>query len=372
MKRSDGSVAYKVLYRHNGKQTSATFDNPQARTHFLRNLDAFGPDVAVEILDSSHPDEAPLTLTQYARKHVANLSGIGEATRERYGAFIRRDLARIDLPLDAITPAVVAGWVNGLERAGASGKTIKNKHGFLSGVLEGAVRDGHLSANPCKHTRLPRTLQRDEMTFLTPGEFAVLADAVPAYWRPLVTTLVGTGLRVSEATALQVQDVDLDNGTVRVVRAWKRATDGTGWRLGPPKSKKSRRTVALSTQVRDLLVPLVDGRAPGEFLFTNRAGRPVRLNTWFKGVWQPALKRAHLGKPLRIHDLRHTCASWLIAGGLDLLTVQYTLGHESLTTTSDRYGHLMPERRQAAAAVMTMALAQAFPEIEPPRAVIAS
>ena len=61
----------------------------------------------------------------------------------------------------------------------------------------------------------------------------------------------------------------------------------------------------------------------------------------------------------RIHDLRHTAASWMIAAGLDLVTVQYMMGHESVTTTADLYGHLMPERRRAAADAMAAMLARA-------------
>lgn len=92
-------------------------------------------------------------------------------------------------------------------------------------------------------------------------------------------------------------------------------------------------------------------------------GNAVRANTFRNGVWNPAVERASgkavrrggkapeklLGKEPRIHDLRHTCASWMIAGGVPLPVIQDHLGHESITTTIDLYGHLDRSSMQAAA-----------------------
>ena len=96
------------------------------------------------------------------------------------------------------------------------------------------------------------------------------------------------------------------------------------------------------------------------------AGRPARTTTGGRtkvsslldGV-EPVLERQALAVSPRIHDLRHTAASWMIAAGLDLMSVQYALGHESITTTADRYGHLLPERRAATSATMERMLARA-------------
>jgi integrase len=96
---------------------------------------------------------------------------------------------------------------------------------------------------------------------------------------------------------------------------------------------------------------LVDLIAPG-FLFTNGAGNPVRSQEFFNGGWKPGRERAlaaGLTKSPRVHDLRHTCASWMIAAGVPLPIIQQHLGHESIQTTIGVYGHLDRRSAQVAA-----------------------
>ncbi|MFB9953508.1 tyrosine-type recombinase/integrase [Cellulomonas denverensis] len=158
-------------------------------------------------------------------------------------------------------------WVNALEKAGQSGKTIRNKHGFLSAVMRHAVRAGLVDSNPCEGTRLPRTVS-EPMTFLTPEEYAEFLTYFTPAWQPLVATLFGTGARFSEATALTVADVDLVAGSLSITKAWK----DNGKRIGPPKSRRSVRTLSLAPETVEILRPLVED-APGDrLLFTNALG----------------------------------------------------------------------------------------------------
>jgi integrase len=113
---------------------------------------------------------------------------------------------------------------------GASGKTIANKHGFLSSALNAAVRAGHISSNPAAGQKLPRT-ERADMVCLSREEFAGLLDAVTEPWRPLVEFLVASGSRWGEATALRPGDIDRAKGTVRITRAWKRTYARGGYEL---------------------------------------------------------------------------------------------------------------------------------------------
>ncbi len=120
----------------------------------------------------------------------------------------------------------------------------------------------------------------------------------------------------------------------------------------------------------DILARRVTGMAPEDFVFTNTAGRPWRRNRWHETVWQPALRAANqhnatprpLGKTPRVHDMRHTCASWMIRAGLPLPVIQRHLGHESITTTVDRYGHMEPAHLAMAAGALGAALGAALPE----------
>ena len=405
--RSDGSVAYVARFRLDGKQTTETFDSARERDRFIRNVERMGLERAIALLDELEstgavPDDMP-TLREWAERCIDGLTGVGEATPKRYRAYLRNDLAHMaDLPLDAITEQRVAEWVNAMHRAGASAKTIANKHGFLSGILKEAIPE-HLSANPCRRTgkSLPRTVSDRDMEILDSDEFARLLDHFPEHYRPLVSTLAYTGMRWSEATALQVRDVNLDALTIRIRRAWVKGN--SGWKIGPPKSEAGDRTISIPAQADEILRPLLNGPAD-RLVFRTPSGTPVRHAVFFQYVWQPAVRLANgepaaptildsddaatrkrkirqarrvnawfrnqepatlpLGRHLRIHDLRHTCASWLLGAGVPLSYVQAHLGHESITTTVGTYGHLLPAARQAISGALSAALAQAHPQIE--------
>lgn len=201
------------------------------------------------------------------------------------------------------------------------------------------------------------------MALISHNDFARLLDAVTEHYRPLVALLAGTGLRWGEATALQPEDFDLDghSPTVRVSRAWKKGASGPY--LGAPKSRRGIRTVTLGTSLVELLRPLVEATARGDLVFTSPAGSRVQSQHFAYRVWRPALERAGLDH-LRVHDLRHTHASWLIAAGVSLPVIQRRLGHESIKTTVDVYGHLAPDAHAGAAEAADLAMSSALPQIE--------
>lgn len=376
------STSWQVLFRADGKQKSRTLTTERGAREFAKLVDDLGADEALAILaDRQGASRTTPTLAAWAREHVESLSGVQEGTRARYRAVIDRGLGPLAArPVDAITPAQVARWVNGLERDGLAGKTISNRHGFLSGVMKHAVRDGLTLSNPCEGTRLPKT-ERADMVSLTGEEFAHLLSHVPARAHDLVACLPGTGLRFGEITALQAQDVDPDAATLTVVRAWKYA-EGKGSKavLGPPKTKRSRRTISLPPQVVAILRERIATLEPEALIFTNSAGKPWTRSRFHEGVWQPAVraarsKPAHSGdepacpvpamaKRPRVHDMRHTCASWMIRAGAPMPVVQRHLGHESITTTIDTYSHLEPSQLAAASAALGSALTLALPAIE--------
>jgi integrase len=146
---------------------------------------------------------------------------------------------------------------------GASGKTVANKHGFLYSALNAGVRAGRITSNPAAGQRLP-TSERKDMVCLSREDFVRLLESVTGPRRPLVEFLVASGCRWGEATALRPSDVDREKGTVRITRAWKRTYDRGGYELGPPKTKRSARTINMPKSVLDKL------DYSGEWLFTNR------------------------------------------------------------------------------------------------------
>ena len=351
----DGTTTTAVLYRIGKKQTSKSFDDHKAALRYKDLVDKIGPVEAEKILFAEEGVTLTgLTVTEWITEYIDHLTGIEDATRNRYRTFLTRDIAPLlgALPLTAVNDQAIARWV---QAQPGSGKTIANKHGFLSAALAGAVSAKHIPANPCDGRRLPPK-DSDEMVFLTPEEFAVIRDALPVQWQPLATFLVTTGMRFSEATALQFRDIDAEAGTARISRAWKYTGEATR-KLGPPKSKKSRRTINLSDHAIESAGEL-KGRKPTEFVFTNMIGRPITAQRFHKGGWRPTVVKLEeeLGKLPRPHDLRHSCASWMIAAGVPLPVIQQHLGHESITTTVDRYGHLDRRSAQAASDALTAAL----------------
>lgn len=88
---------------------------------------------------------------------------------------------------------------------------------------------------------------------------------------------------------------------------------------------------------------------PGALVFTSTTGQPLRHGWFYRGVWKPALAEAGLPDDVRIHDLRYTAASLLIAEGVHARAVQAHLGHSSISVTMDRYGHLLPSEFDAIA-----------------------
>lgn len=180
---------------------------------------------------------------------------------------------------------------------------------------------------------------------------------------PRYQLLAGAGLRWGEAAALEVRDITLTGeraGTVSVTKAWK--TGESGPVVGAPKTARSRRTVTLPRALAERIAEHIADAPPrprgpggvGDLLLTNAAGRPIRNWVFHGHTWGPALDALEEAGALRprIHDLRHTHASWLIAAGVPLMVIQRRLGHESIKTTSDRYGHLADDADALAAAAL--------------------
>lgn len=352
----DGTTTFAVLWRDGSKQRSRTFEDGKIAQRFKLDVELDGETVAVERLAAqaatvNGTGASKYTLDTWMDRYITHLTGVHEGTRTEYRQIYKgrwgKALGR--LYLDAVKRDNVAAAQLALSRRGLTAKSIANARGLISAAFDEAVIEGLIDRNPCRGLKLPRTGEdeRREMVCLDYDEFARLYEQIPEQHQPLVLTLVGTGARWGEVTALRVGDVDLKAATIRIVRAWKRLPGGIT--IGPTKTRRSRRTVKLPPELVDELRPLTRGRTGDHLLFTNTGARrdedPVTIGSFRLRTWQPAVDRSKLGddRRPRIHDLRHTHASWLISAGIPLTVIQRRLGHESITTTSDTYGHLLPD-----------------------------
>lgn len=363
--RADGTVSFTVLYRDGPRQSSATFDQASGAKAFMRDVDRHGIDTALRILDARRElDVDHRTVAQQVRAHIDALPAITLGTRRRYEMIARTlEAHRLgNLPLDVVHHNDVAAWVRDLADSGLSGKTISTRQQLLSAAFKRAVKDELMTRNAAHGVKLPRS-ERLEQTFLTGAEFEALLDHIPARYQDLAVTLVSTGLRIGEAAALQVRDVHLGHTPpdLTVSRTWT-ITQGPEKVTGPPKTERGRRTIALPPQAVAVLAPHVTGRPAKAWVFTEDGTQPLKLGRLGE-AWRKAVRVADIGKEPRLHDLRHTHASWMLAAHVPLTELQHRLGHNSIKVTSDTYGHLLPEAQIRAA----YAAAQGFavPQIGP-------
>ncbi len=265
----------------------------------------------------------------------------------RFGEARLRDIRTID----------IEQWISAMHDEGLSASTIRKAHGILSQTLKAAVRSRMLPNNPADGVSLPSG-ERREMLFLTPDQVQRLAEAVPADHATLVYLLAYTGIRQGEATALRRSRVNLLRRELVIAES---ATDVHGSKVfSTPKNGKTR-TVPLPTFLADMLAAHLEDvpPEPDSLLFTNSAGGPMDWANFRRRIWQPSLVAAQLDPKLRIHDLRHTAASILIAQGAHPKVVQEHLGHSSIVITMDRYGHLYPEDRSKVTDALDAAFAAA-------------
>jgi integrase len=313
-------------------------------------------------------------ITTWERTHLPKLA---PKTRERYESVTRTYLIPQfgSTPLGKLTRSDFKEWFASLavERK-PDGKpryspgTLRKVQVVLSSILSEGIELGLLRENPAARMRLaspPRT----EMTILTAEEIKALADSIPrASDRLAIYVAAYCGLRAGELWALQRRDIDLLHHRLYVQRALK---DLRGHlEFGDTKTYGSRRTVSLPAFLGAMLAEHMETMpaSPDALLFVSPGGGgarqkgdggPIRHSLFVRRVFKPAIvgdkeKKREPALPahkhnLRFHDLRHTCASLLIAAGAHPKLIQARLGHASITTTLDRYGHLFPSVEEALA-----------------------
>ncbi|OUZ11052.1 hypothetical protein BHE97_06385 [Aeromicrobium sp. PE09-221] len=398
--RTDSGISVRVKWRLGGGRTgpfqietfsAGTDAQNRARAEgFKKMVEAAGgnwPDgwVKGEGFVRSRDDRyvPPPPFAEVAEEYVRQIVDLSPGQRSRYLSQVRvlretevRGIRIFNRPIDAITEKDIKAWLIDWDR---SIKTKANYHGLLFGIFTYAQEEGQVDVNPCARTAPKRSRIRQsqaDLRFLTEDEFRIAAQ-LAADAKDLLTLTVGTGLRFGEVTALWCGDIDLEHRTIRVNKAWKRdgedgETETPGWlkklvrpkhamrghHLGNPKTPKSRRTITIAPALVELLRPLVEGRLPDDIVFTSPTGLAVHNSDFYERVWQPlSLDLQESGiAPFRFHDLRHTHVAWLIAGGAPLPHIQARLGHESITTTIDTYGHLLPAGDELISEIIETAL----------------
>ena len=289
------------------------------------------------------PKRGELTLGDWATSWMRNQLHLKPKTRVSYQSLLTSRLLPTlgHIPLGELRTSHVQAMVAGFQQEGLSASRCRQAVMVLSQVLDAAIADGLIRANPCGAVRLPR-LPKVEMQVLTADEVERVAEAISPQYRSLVHVLAYGGLRWGEAVGLTRTSVDTDRGRLHVVRSVAEA--GGHLYVGPTKTYQQR-SVVLPTFLRADLATHLDRYVdvePTAVLFPAPGGGFLRYGNFVARQWRPALGAAGV-EQAGLHVLRHTCASLLAAAGAPIKAIQAQLGHASAEMTLNRYSHLYPD-----------------------------
>ena len=345
--------------RNGDVQTTPTFSTAKeadARAKACRAIEAQGRDAKTFF---AGPEMLP-TITKRGQVTVegygpAFLAGhrLEPTSRETYTCMMQHVYAGLGtVPVRELDAPKVRQFIRALEaKPRMAGATVGHVMTVLRMMCETAIQDGILDSDPTVGIKIADRQAR-EMTILTPGQATALKLAIQPHYRLLLRTLLSTGLRWGECLALRPGDVIQADGRW-VVRVRRTITEVGGKQTERDygKTPRAMRDVTIDASLAEAL------RSGGEHIFTAaRGGKLTRAN--FRRVWLLACKAAGV-KDVRVHDCRHTHASWMAnapgADLSDLIRLSKRLGHADLKTTS-RYVHAVSRKDdEVLEAVLAMA-----------------
>lgn len=403
-RRGDG---WRVLWRRGGRDgetQSVTFATEKTAQEAKKRIDGCrneltAAEVYHAILGTPLPqtpadDKPPLpTVSEFAETWLQARTRITPGTKGRY----RRQLDLRILPaighltLDEVSGTHIAAFIHDLRQDGLTDSTATRYYAVLHSLFRFAVAEyrHHMHDNPVRRVDFIRDqvahddIGDDDHVYLSRAEFnLILANADPRA-RPLLLFLVETGARWSEATALDIRDVDLlaTPPVARIVKAWKQDEEGR-WYRGATKGRNKRAVKLPRRAANPLLGLTVD--SPDKLLFRAPQGGRVIHNNFSNRVWRPALAGAmrcdahppvdaggspdlrplaesSCDCPTRLrqrptpHDLRHTHVAWLIMAGRPMAEIAKRIGHHSTAVTEKVYAGILPEVSDATVAALDAA-----------------
>ncbi|MBI3759664.1 MAG: site-specific integrase [Deltaproteobacteria bacterium] len=304
-----------------------------------------------------------ITLSEYMEQWLASAAKprVRLRTYQGYEELFTRYLKPMLGPrqLSRLTPLEIQAVYGRMSERGLSARTVRHAHGVLRSALNQAVKWRMLSINPALAVELPRW-RRKEMQCLTPEQAGTfLMHATPNRLSTMFAVAISTGMRPGEYMGLKWTDIDLEKGMV-VVRRTLVLEKGGGRHFAEPKTDHGRRTIPLPASVTRALIEHRRAQAAEklkagasyenqDLVFATPTGEPLNLRNVVNRHFKPILEAAKLPKSIRLYDLRHTCATLLLAQGEHPKVVSERLGHANITLTLDTYSHVLPTMQQHAA-----------------------
>jgi integrase len=255
------------------------------------------------------------------------------------------------VPLDKLTPQHCQEWLQVLQDKDLSPRTVQYARAILRAALNQAIKWGYLTRNVATLVDPPR-VEKYQVEPLTEDQARTLLGTVKGHrLEPLYQVALGLGIRQGEIIALHWADIDFTARTLRVVVGKTPSSSRTlalpdvlvtNLRAHWARQQEERQAQGLIWKEHGLVFPSAVG--------TSLSAR--NLVRHFKSM----LQRVSMPTTIRFHDLRHSCASFLIAQGVPMRVVMDVLGHSQVSVTMNIYGHVLPETQHAALQTMNRIL----------------
>ena len=336
------------LRRPDGTQYSRTFKSHRdAKAYEAEEIEARNKGIWIDRRRSA------ITFGALAELWLKQNPDKRQRTLERDTAILKKHVLPTlgDQPILGIKHSQIQTLVNTWSNGGLKPRTIQRQIAVMKAVFQRAVDDDLIVKSPIKSLRVPKALPVVHHP-LSADAAARILNAVEPFYRPLMYIFLTTGLRWSELAGLQIRDVTLigKEPTLRIERGLHMTS--TGHKYEPPKSNAGQRSWPLSEQqIHSISAHLATTKRTmanqDEPLFTSPKGSHLVYSNFRQRVFLPAIKRAGIPNTV-IHDIRRTTATVLVAGQVDMKTIQELMGHSDIRTTMNLYASATPAGRQNA------------------------
>ena len=295
-------------------------------------------------------------------RHIELKDTISDITLQGYTAIVNRHLIPYfepsGLEVKEITPQIIEAYYKDKmtdkpNKKGLSAKTIRGHQSVFSNVLKFALKENIVSYNAASRVELP-PLDKPKIDFYDAEEVKIVFDTIKnERLYPLFFVIVFYGLRRSECLGLKWTDIDWNRNTIHIQRSLSYNTE-ISLKEGT-KTRTSNRYYPINDLIKVLLNRVQKEQnhykkllgseyVDSGFIFTKITGEPISPNT-LSTMWSKILKKYNLRR-IRLHDLRHSCASLLIDKGYELKEISDWLGHSNISITADLYGHLFDKKKR--------------------------
>jgi integrase len=355
-KRGNGEGT--IYQRRDGRWTSSAFIGGHRRYFYGRTRQDVARKLSAALHHANestyvHASRASVTVAQVLDEWLlATKASIGPSTWIRYEQYARLHIRPFvgHVALKRLTPRDVQSLYGEALQRRLSPTTVNHLHTVFHTALQYAVKMEYVSRNVVAVCTPPRKVEQEVRTLSVEEARRMLAAASGDRLEALFHLALFTGMRQGELLALRWVNVDLDRCTVQVQGSLRRIHGEL--RFGQPKTKRSRRKVALAAPAVEALrrhraaqaaERLAGGQAWQDLglVFSDSTGGPLDAHQVVKRHFRPLLHRAEL-PCIKFHNLRHSAATLLLGLGTHPSVVQQMLGHAAVSITLDIYSHAAP------------------------------